>query len=532
MQAQHTQHGQQAHQAQQAQQAQQALPLPDFRSPPPRHPVVGTQKDIRYYGTTATGVLNSPESTGMPFWSINPYIGCAFGCAYCYARYAHRFVMERAVAGTGDGRREAGMVVGEGAGALLGSGSEGTILRHGAVALPSLVPSSSTTSPAPPAFPDEDLEELPPWLAFERRIFVKRNAAQVLRRTLQGHRKSLGAVHHAEPIVLGTATDPYQPAERHFRITRQLLEVLAEVRRLRLVIITKSPLITRDLDLLSRIAQRSRLTIHLSLITLDRDLARRIEPRAPTPEARLRALRRLHEAGIDVGINIMPVLPGITDRPDTLEALIRQVAADGASHINACALRLRITSRRRYLPWLDEEFPDLAPRYRKAYGPHFQITDRYRDGLRQFLKRACRKAGIRYGSPEERAFESPADPTPPRTARAPEGGPGAEDPQADSMAPEGAVPEGAVPSVASWTTGRYTPSGPARAGAAWDGAAITASRTRALPVLAPVPPSPAPPAHVTGTADARDVPRWIGDIHDIAATASAASLTTQIDLGL
>ncbi|HEX4932133.1 MAG TPA: radical SAM protein, partial [Gemmatimonadaceae bacterium] len=210
-------------------------------------------------------------------------------------------------------------------------------------------------------------------------------------------------------------------------------------------IITKSPLITRDIDLLSRIAQRSRLTIHLSLITLDRDLARRIEPRAPTPEARLRALRRLHDAGIDVGINIMPVLPGITDRPDALEALVRQVAADGASHINACALRLRVTSRRRYLPWLDEEFPDLAPRYHKAYGPHFQITDRYRDGLRQFLTRACRKAGIRYGSPEERAFESPGDATP-------SSGPV---PTGDPMAP-----------AASWNAGCDTPSSPAASAAA------------------------------------------------------------------
>lgn len=372
---------------------QQALSLPELLSSPPRHPVVGAQKDIRYYGTTATGVLNSPETTGMSFWSINPYIGCAFGCAYCYARYAHRFVMERAASETGDGSRETGV----GFGAGMGAGGEGTLLLTDGAPLPSL------------ASPGEDLEELPPWLAFERRIFVKRNAAQVLRRTLQGGRKSLGAVQRGETIVIGTATDPYQPAERHFRVTRQLLEVLAEVRRLRLVIITKSPLITRDVDLLARIAQCSRLTVHLSLITLDRDLARRIEPRAPTPEARLRALRRLGEAGIDVGINIMPVLPGITDRPDALEALVREVAASGASHINACALRLRVTSRRRYLPWLDAEFPDLAPRYRKAYGNHFQITDRYREGLRQFLKRACRKAGIRYGSPEDRALEEPAE---------------------------------------------------------------------------------------------------------------------------
>lgn len=366
-----------------------ALPLlPELLPPPPRHPVVGEQKDIRYYGTTVTGVLNSPETTGMSFWSINPYIGCAFGCTYCYARYAHRFVMERQ---TGDGGR--------------GTGDH----------LP------APPVPAVPAVPSlaDDLEELPPWLAFERRIFVKRNAAQALRRTLQGRSKSLGAVQRGEPIVIGTATDPYQPAERHFRVTRDILEVLAEARRLRLVIITKSPLITRDVALLARIAQRSRLTIHLSLITLDRDLARRVEPRAPTPESRLRALRRLSAAGIDVGINIMPVLPGITDRPDALAALVRAVAEGGASHINACALRLRVTSRRRYLPWLDQEFPELTARYQRAYGSDHQITDRYREGLRQFLKRACRKAGIRYGS----SYDTPADggtyPVPEHASRSP-----------------------------------------------------------------------------------------------------------------
>ncbi|MEO6445553.1 MAG: radical SAM protein [Gemmatimonadaceae bacterium] len=336
---------------------EQALFLSDTFSAPTRHPVVGTQKDIRYYGTMARGVLNSPESTGMAFWSINPYIGCAFGCTYCYARYAHRFVMERATSGE---------VVEED---LAG-----------------------------------DLEELPAWLAFERRIFVKRNAAQVLRRTLQGRRESLGRVARGETIAIGTATDPYQPAERIFRITREILAVLADVPRLRLVIVTKSPLITRDVDLLVRIAQHSRLTVHLSLITLDRELARRVEPRAPTPEARLRALQRLSEAGLDVGINIMPVLPGITDRPDALADLVRRVARAGASHINACALRLRQTSRKRYLPWLDTEFPDLAERYDKAYANGYQIHDRYREGLRHFLKSACRKAGIRYGSPEERAF--------------------------------------------------------------------------------------------------------------------------------
>src|SRR3712207_4462441 len=101
--------------------------------------------------------------------------------------------------------------------------------------------------------------------------------------------------------------------------------------------------------------------------SLDRDLARRIEPRAPTPESRLRAVARLAEAGIDVGVNVMPVLPGITDGPDAMEELVRSVARAGATHIGACALRLRATARRRYLPFIEAEFPHLAERYRASY---------------------------------------------------------------------------------------------------------------------------------------------------------------------
>src|SRR5256885_13427782 len=200
-------------------------------------PVVGEQKDIRYYGTRAKSVLNGPETTGMGFWSINPYIGCAFGCAYCYARYTHRYVMERAAS------------------------------------------DEKMTEPLGEAY-----RKLPPWLAFERNIFVKGNAPEVLSRTLRfGSDRHLKLLE-GESIVIGTATDPYQPAERKFRVTRGILEVLAEHPGLSVTIITKSPLVTRDIDLLSRINRNSDLSIHISLITLDRDLARRIEPRAPTPE--------------------------------------------------------------------------------------------------------------------------------------------------------------------------------------------------------------------------------------------------------
>ena len=217
-------------------------------------PVIGEQKDIRYYSSPAKSVLNGPETTGMGFWSINPYIGCAFGCAYCYARYTHRYVMERAA--TDD----------------------------------------KMTNELGEAY-----NKLPPWLAFERNIFVKGNAPEVLSRTLRfGSDRHLKLLE-GETIVIGTATDPYQPAERKFRVTRGILQVLAEHPGLSVMIITKSPLITRDIDLLSRINRHSELSVHISLITLDRDLARRIEPRSPTPESRIRALARLREAGIDAG---------------------------------------------------------------------------------------------------------------------------------------------------------------------------------------------------------------------------------------
>jgi DNA repair photolyase len=332
------------------------LPLLVSSSPPPPPPpsleLIGTQGDIRYYDQPAKGVLNGPEVTGMGFWSINPYVGCAFGCAYCYARYAHRYVAER--------KTDAGSDTGH------------------------------------------ELTDLPSWLAFERRIFVKRNAPEVLRETLVKTDSRVAKLWKGETVVIGTATDPYQPAERQFRVTRGVLEVLAGEKGLSVCIITKSAIITRDVDLLATIANRSRLTIHLSLITLDRELARRIEPRAPTPEARLRALERLAAANIDVGINIMPVLPGITDRPAMLDAVVRRVKDAGASHVNACALRLRSSARKRYLPFIESEFPRLASAYRSAFSAGYQMGDAYREGLSRFMRERCRKHGIFYGHSRER----------------------------------------------------------------------------------------------------------------------------------
>jgi DNA repair photolyase len=301
-------------------------------------PVIGTQRDITYHAASARRILNGPETTGLGFWSINPYVGCAFGCAYCYARYAHRYAMERASsAGVADG--------------------------------------------------------LPPWLAFERRIVVKENAAAALRRDLRQPRAA-PLLAGAETVVIGTATDPYQPAERRWCLTRGVLETLAEHARLRVSIITKSPLVTRDVEVLSRLARRGRVAVHVSLITLDRELARRIEPRAPTPEARLRAVERLCAAGLDVRVNCMPVLPGITDGAADLDALVRRVAAAGASHFGACALRLQRTARERYLPWVAGEFPALAARYRAVYAASADAPAEYRRRLAALVRRLCDRHGI------------------------------------------------------------------------------------------------------------------------------------------
>ena len=311
-------------------------------------PVIGEQKDIRYYSSPAKSILNGPETTGMGFWSINPYIGCAFGCAYCYARYTHRYVMERAAS------------------------------------------DEKMTSELGIAY-----EQLPPWLAFERNIFVKKNAPEVLSRTLRfGSDRHLKLLE-GETIVIGTATDPYQPAERRFRVTRGILEVLADHPGLSVVVITKSPLVTRDIDVLSRIARHSELCIHISLITLNRELARRIEPRAPTPEARVRALARLREAGIEAGINCMPVLPGITDNPSDLEALVKRVSEAGAIYVGACAVRLQSAARKRYIPFIEQEFPHLAERYRTTYATSPNASEKYREGLSRFFDKLCAKYGVR-----------------------------------------------------------------------------------------------------------------------------------------
>jgi DNA repair photolyase len=265
-------------------------------------------------------VLNAPQQTGVDFWSLNPYIGCEFGCTYCYARYAHRYTVERA--------HDAGSL----------SDAEFRDFRgaHG-------------------------------WEAFERRIVVKQQVSGALESDLRRYFRAVGAGQPAAPIVIGTATDPYQPAERRFRITRRILERLAQNEGLNLGIITKSPLVARDVDVLCRIHERSDLEIYVSLITVDAALLKQVEARSPMPAARLRALRKLADAGLNVGLIVAPVLPGLTDDVPHLEALFEAAREAGAGFVHAGPLRLYPAVRDRFLPVLEERFPQLPARYRRAY---------------------------------------------------------------------------------------------------------------------------------------------------------------------
>jgi DNA repair photolyase len=196
--------------------------------------------------------------------------------------------------------------------------------------------------------------------SFDSRIYVKFQAAQVLAETLKP------GMLAGRPIALGTASDPYQPAEQRFRITRKLLEVLTRCPNLELSITTRSPLIERDLDLLRRISRRARLSVNLSLITLNPSLARILEPGSPTPRRRLRTIQTLVAAGIQTGVFVMPILPGITDSEADLSAVLRASEQAGSCYAVAAMANIFGASWRSFRPILERHFPHLLGAYAEA----------------------------------------------------------------------------------------------------------------------------------------------------------------------
>jgi DNA repair photolyase len=195
---------------------------------------------------------------------------------------------------------------------------------------------------------------------FERRIVVKVNAPEVLRRELR--RKSWAGAH----VAMGTNTDPYQRCEGRYRLTRGVLEVLRDYAN-PCSVLTKSPLLLRDLDLFVELASTAGFSANLSIGTLDEEVWRRSEPGTPHPKARMAAVRQLVAAGVPCGILMAPILPGISDSPDQLRAVVRAAADAGASHLTPITLHLRPGVKEEFLPWLEEAYPELVPDYRRLY---------------------------------------------------------------------------------------------------------------------------------------------------------------------
>src|SRR5271169_3300047 len=222
---------------------------------------------------------------------------------------------------------------------------------------------------------------------FERKIYVKQQAAWLLRRDLK-------KVKRGEEIAIGTATDPYQPAEKRFEITRGILEELARHRGLDLGIVTKSNLIVRDTALLSQIAERNSLFIKLTVTTMNEKLARILEPRAPRPDLRLEAVRELSAAGVNAGVICAPVLLGITDSPAALGAVVRAAKQAGAKYIYANPLFLKPCSANVFLPFLEKEFPQLVDDYRKRFGERAFVRKAYRKRISELMAGLRKKHGI------------------------------------------------------------------------------------------------------------------------------------------
>ena len=195
---------------------------------------------------------------------------------------------------------------------------------------------------------------------YGRTVRIKVNVAGVLRSELS--RRSW----KKETVVIGAATDPYQPAEGRYRLTRQCLEVLRDFSN-PAGMITRGPMIVRDIDVLSDLARRASLHITFSIPTIDDEIWRRTEPGTAHPRQRLRAIEKLVAAGIDVGVGMAPILPGLTDRPDRLEAVVKAARAAGATGLWAGMLHLRDGTREHFMSVLGRHWPELVPRYERAY---------------------------------------------------------------------------------------------------------------------------------------------------------------------
>jgi DNA repair photolyase len=260
---------------------------------------------------------------GMPFaWSLNPYMGCAHRCTFCYVR-------------------------------------------------------------AFEARADRPWDE-----RYGASIRVKTNVAEVLRRELAR------ASWQRETVAVGAATDPYQPAEGRYRLTRACIEAFAEASS-PFSIITRGPLIVRDVDVLVEAARSARVSVTFSVPTLDHEIWSRTEPGTAPPRQRLRALSRLVDAGVEAGVGMAPILPGLSDRPELLAEVVREARAAGATGIWANLLYLRPGTREHFLTALERDWPELLPHYERIYDGVAYLPRRATEPVRDQVRALSRSNGVR-----------------------------------------------------------------------------------------------------------------------------------------
>lgn len=254
------------------------------------------------------------------------------------------------------------------------------------------------------ARPSHAFLDLSPGLDFESRLFAKTNAAERLRAELSrpGYRCRL--------LALGANTDPYQPLEKGLELTRGILEVCLEFRQ-PVAIVTKGSLVCRDLDLLEELARRRLTQVTVSLTTLSRDLKRRMEPRAASPEARLRTIETLSNAGVPVSTLIAPLIPRINDHE--IEALVKAAADAGVQSAGYVLLRLPHEVKTLFRDWLTEHFPDRAEAvinlvrntrggkdYDSGFGQRMRGSGQYAAMIRARFEAALRRFGLGHRDPQ------------------------------------------------------------------------------------------------------------------------------------
>jgi DNA repair photolyase len=234
---------------------------------------------------------------------------------------------------------------------------------------------------------------------FERKIYAKQFRPVAFRAELR-------RLKSGDTVWIGTATDPYQPAERRFNVTRQMLEAFADQRGLDIGVTTKSDLVARDAALMSRVARKNRIRVHMTITTLDERLARLLEPLAPRPSLRLAAVAKLTEAGVPVSVLAHPVMPLINDSEASLNGVCEAAARNGARSFSAAPLFLKPCAQRVFLPFLEQSFPHLVRRYRERFEKSAYLKGHYPEMIAERVE----KLRKRHNLERRRDPESPAPP--------------------------------------------------------------------------------------------------------------------------